>query len=76
MRRQPNTHFTGRGRAVQLTFRRPRCRASEFFRSAAWLHGSVEAEVPILKGSDHSIVYFAFVLPPGWLRFSLTGSFA
>ena len=29
-----------------------------------------------IKGSDHSIVYFAFVFTPGWLRFSLTGSFA
>ena len=29
-----------------------------------------------LKGSDHRIVYFAFVFSPGWLRFSLTDSFA
>ena len=32
--------------------------------------------IPSVKGSDHSIVYFAFIFSPGWLRFSLTGSFA
>ena len=44
---------------------------SSFFPDATYILSFLR-----LKGSDHRIVYFAFVFSPGWFRFSLTDSFA